>query len=121
MADFVSFDKKTGKPQIDLKQGYERGQLHLVKKLKITEKHGNTTEYTTEIELYDAQIAKTLMGKHHRLFAEKIEVDWAKELNDAGLDANAVENDLTKLFKEHLTSGAGRLDGGGVEEGKATG
>lgn len=121
MADFVNFGKKGDKPFIDLKQAMERGQLHLVKKLKITEKHGNVTEFTTEIELYDKQAANTLLGKYHRLFAEKLEIDWAAELKMAGLDANVVENELTELFKQHLLSGAAGVDREGADEGEAPG
>ncbi len=120
LGDFISFDKQ-GKPKIDLKQASERGQLHLLKKIKITEKHGNTTEYTTEIEMYDAQAAKIALGRHHRLFADKLEINWAAELTDAGLDANAVEQALVEQFKQHLLSGAASLDSSGLEEGQATG
>lgn len=131
MADFVSVkthahgkgDKQRVdfEPYIDLKKAMDNGKLHLVKKLKITVKTGNTNERTTEIELYDKQVANTLMGKHRRLFAEKIEVDWAAELAGAGLDANAVEDDLTKLFKQHLTGGAKGANGVGAEKGETSG
>lgn len=131
MADFVSVkthaygkgDKQRVdfEPFIDLKKAMDNGKLHLVKKLKITVKTGNTNERTTEIELYDKQAANTLMGKYHRLFAEKIEIDWVNELTKAGLDASAVEDQLVEQFKQHIQNGAERLDGVGVEEGKATG
>lgn len=117
MADFVSFDKR-GKPKIDLNQAAERGKLHLVKKIKITEKHGNITEYTTEIELYDAQAAKIALGKNLRLFTEKIEVDWVREFELAGLDAHAEEQRLIEEFKRHLLSSGAEDDAIGTGEGQ---
>lgn len=120
MADFVSLGgRKEDKPFIDLKKALMNDKLHLVKKLKITEKHGNTTEYTTEIELYDKQAANHLLGKHHRLFAEKIEVDWTTELMKAGLDPMAEERLLVEQFKRHLLSGGSQPDGVGTSEGPA--
>lgn len=109
MGDFVSLDKK-GSPYIDLAKAIENDKLHLVKKLKITVKTGNTNERTTEIELYDKQAANTLLGKHHRLFAEKLEIDWVAELTQAGLDPTQVEHDLIEQFKRHLTSGPPAAD-----------
>lgn len=50
-------------PELDLKKAEERGKLHLIKKLTYTA-HGPS------IELYDAQAAKQLLGKHHGLFKE---------------------------------------------------
>lgn len=131
MADFISIqEQEIGKGKdkqirheayIDLKKAMDNGKLHLLKKIKFTVKTGNTNERTTEIELYDAQAAKIALGRHHRLFADKVEIDWTKELSEAGLDVNAVENDLTRLFKEHLARGAESLDGIGLEEGEASG
>jgi phage terminase small subunit len=119
LGDFVSLSKKD-EPYIDLKKAMDNGKLHLLKKLKITVKTGNTNERTTEIEMYDAQAAKIALGRHHRLFAEKLEIDWAAELTGAGLDANAVEQQLIEQFKRHIQSGAERLDGVGLGEGEAT-
>jgi len=51
---------------IDLEQARERGVLHLVKARSVT-KEGE------RIELYDAQAALALLGKHHKLFTDKVE------------------------------------------------
>jgi phage terminase small subunit len=51
---------------IDLEQARERGVLHLVKARGVT-KEGE------RIELYDAQAALALLGKHHKLFTDKVE------------------------------------------------
>jgi phage terminase small subunit len=53
--------------RLDLMEAGRRGQLGLVKKYSLDDK-GKVV-----IELYDAQAAQTLIGKHHKLFTEKIE------------------------------------------------
>ncbi len=131
MADFISISEwESGKGKdkqpryeayIDLKKAMDNGKLHLLKKIKFTVKTGNTNERTTEIELYDAQAAKIALGRHHRLFADKIVVDWQQELTEAGLDANAEEQRLIEQFKQHLLRGETSPAGVGVEEGEAPG
>lgn len=49
---------------IDLEKARAAEQLHLIKKVK-------QTGDSTEIELYDAQAALALLGKHHGLFVEQ--------------------------------------------------
>lgn len=51
---------------IDLKGAREQAVLHLVKARSVT-KEGE------RIELYDAQAALALLGKHHGLFTDKVE------------------------------------------------
>lgn len=62
MDDFLDEDGK-----IDLKQGRERGKLHLVKSRSVT-KEGE------RIELYSAQTALELLAKQHGLLIEKQEI-----------------------------------------------
>jgi hypothetical protein len=46
--------------------------LHLLKKASVTRRtFKDTDETTVSIELYDAQAALTLLGKHHKLFSEQ--------------------------------------------------
>ena len=48
--------------------------LHLLKKASISKRtYKDTTEETVTIELYDAQAALSLLGKHHKLFTDNIE------------------------------------------------
>jgi phage terminase small subunit len=49
--------------------------LHLVHKVSLTTRtmKDDVTEEKISIELYDAQAALALLGRHHRLFADKIE------------------------------------------------
>jgi phage terminase small subunit len=62
MDDFLDDDGK-----IDLKQGRERGKLHLVKARSVT-KEGE------RIELYSSQAALEILAKHHALLTEKVEL-----------------------------------------------
>jgi phage terminase small subunit len=68
MADFISLDKE-GRPKLDLKQAYERGKLHLLKKIRV----GAMGSLT--IELHDPQKALKMIGQHHGSFVQKHEVD----------------------------------------------
>jgi hypothetical protein len=62
MDDFLDENGK-----IDLKQGRDRGKLHLLKSRSVT-KEGE------RIELYSAQSALELLAKHHALLTEKVEL-----------------------------------------------
>lgn len=63
MDDFLDDDGR-----IDLKQGRDRGKLHLVKTRSVT-KEGE------RIELYSSQAALEILAKHHALLIEKVESD----------------------------------------------
>jgi phage terminase small subunit len=53
-------------PSLDLEKARQRGMLHLVKKVSYTA-HGPS------VELYDAQAALALLGKHHKLCTDVTE------------------------------------------------
>jgi phage terminase small subunit len=87
MTDFIKFDDN-GNPQFDLQAAAMLGKLQLAKKLKIKtrswlepvlggedDEKTTVTETTTEFELYDAQAALVHIGKHHKLFTDKIDVE----------------------------------------------
>lgn len=121
MGDFISLDER-GEVSIDIRKAAEARKLHLIKKLKKTVKRGDWgSETTIEIELYDAQAAQVHLGKHHRLFAERVEFDWVKELEAAGLDPNELENGLIEEFERHLLAGADGADRERVAEGAGAG
>ncbi len=72
MADFIDL---TELPPV-FKKAAESGKLHLVKKATTTKRYfkGEVVEEKTEFELYDAQAALALLGKHHKLFTDKQEI-----------------------------------------------
>lgn len=53
--------------RLDLLEAGRRGQLGLIKKYGLDDKG------KVSIELYDAQAAQQLIGKHHKLFTDKVE------------------------------------------------
>lgn len=53
---------------VDLHRLIADGKAHLIKKIK-------PGRYGNEIEFYDAHSARELLGKHHKLWADKLEVD----------------------------------------------
>lgn len=52
--------------RLNLAKAKKAGKLHLIKRLK-------SGQWGPEIELYDAQAAQALLGKHHKLFTDKVE------------------------------------------------
>lgn len=54
-------------PSLDLEKARQRGKLHLIKSVR-------STAHGPAVELYDAQAALALLGKHHGLFVEKIDI-----------------------------------------------
>jgi phage terminase small subunit len=73
MSDFVLFVPGVKLPLLDLKKAYDNGKFKLIKKLKYT------ADGAVEFELYDAQAALIQLGKVHRLFTEKQEVNAVVE------------------------------------------
>jgi phage terminase small subunit len=88
MEDFVSIrtNLDTGNPEpvIDIEKARRAGKLHLIKKIRIDDKG-------TAIELYDADAALTLVGKHHELFTEKQKIEGEVTTRITNL------NDLLKI------------------------
>lgn len=72
MEDFIDPDSLS----LDLRKAVEKGQLHLIKKFKVTTITKDDTQTDVfEFELYDSQAALVHLGKHHKLFTDKISLD----------------------------------------------
>lgn len=93
-ADFWDISE-FGSPKINLKKAQERGKLHLLKKIKITQsEHGSNIE----IELHDSQTALIQLGRYWKLWTDRIEVmDWKAEAVQA---INSGEIDYQDLAEE---------------------
>jgi len=65
MADFLSLDDH-GQPVLDLAKAARNGKLGLIRTLR-------QRAAGWEIELYDAQAAAVQLGRHCRLFTDKME------------------------------------------------
>lgn len=83
MGDFLDVNSM-GLFNLDLAKAKELGLLHLVKKLKdrsvmtMTMKDGEevaTETHNIEVELHDAQSALVHLGRHHKLFTDKVETE----------------------------------------------
>jgi len=62
---------------IDLEAMKADGKTHLIKRISQTKRRRTTKDVTEEevsttLELYDAQAAQQLIGKHHKLFTDKV-------------------------------------------------
>lgn len=116
MADFVSLDRD-GEPLLNLNAARDTNKLKLVKKFKRTRRtFGEMVETQVEIELYDAQAALNTLGKHHRLFAERVELDWRVELEKAGLNPDEQFEGLVNEFASYFGSRTA-ADGGSGDQG----
>jgi phage terminase small subunit len=80
MGDFVKIEPGGQVFSLDLERAKREGKLHLIKKLKYN------AQGFPEIELYDAQSALQLIGKHYGLFKDvsenKTEVDFSDDARD---------------------------------------
>jgi len=97
MEDFISINGD-GTASIDLVSAQTANRLHLIKKMKSRHRRlkGGGTEIENEIELYDAQSALVQLGRHHKLFTDKIEDDRVKALLDELADIRRRRAELSR-------------------------
>jgi phage terminase small subunit len=104
--DFIRINELTGEAFLDLAAAKVAGKLHLVKSYQeASEKFG------AKLELYDAQAALVHLGKHHRLFAEVLNInnlDWSKLTDEQIQRLAGGEDPLKVLTESHTDQGAGR-------------
>lgn len=75
-ADITDVFEEDG--SIDLKAVRSRGMSHLIKKVRTREiesKDSKKVERIVEVELHDQQHAAVQLGKFHKLFTQKVELD----------------------------------------------
>lgn len=85
--------KSGGDLRIDIEAAKEAKRTHLIKKL--TQRHfvRKTDDYEDEetiitIEMYDAQAALVHIGKHHRLFTDKVEMSGDIDIAFVNVDVD---------------------------------
>lgn len=98
MLDFVDDDGG-----VDISAVREAQLGMLIKKFKSTRRTINgkddkevLVERTVEIELYDAQSALVNLGRHHKLFTDKVEDDRVKALMDELADIRRRRSELAR-------------------------
>lgn len=108
----------TDEGRIDIASGLQAGQIHLVKRLKRT-----PTEYgeAVDLELYDRQAALVQIGRYHKLWVDSVHVDWRRELEGAGLNADEVKKQVAKAIAEQLAISADAGSDGSADSGSDVG
>ena len=106
MGDFWTIPD-SGDPVLDLTSEETKAKLHLVKKLKVkrvARRIGEVEETTTEIdfELYDAQAALVNIGKHHKLFADKLDVNMVSDVKYTSDDYAEADRKSAEFDRELL-------------------
>lgn len=95
---------------LDLNKAKELGLTHLIKKVKqrtTTTLHKDGTEeerHWIEVELYDAQAALVHLGRHHKLFTDRLELpyDWRSEMIELIKDGKITYDQLLPEFGDDL-------------------
>jgi phage terminase small subunit len=105
MEDFI--DLSWGVPRIALGKAAAAGKLHLLKKISY-DKEGRLSG----IELHDSQSALVQLGRYHKLFTDRVVVDWRKEAEEAGIDVGELYQQLVNAIAASLTT-SHRGDAGG--------
>lgn len=100
-----------GDPVLNLKKAKKAGKTHLIKKIKIrrttrtiTTDKGVTEIETvdTELDLYDAQNALVQLGRHHKLFTDKSELEIPKGIDIRSDDLAVARQKATEREAELL-------------------
>jgi hypothetical protein len=110
MEDFI--DYSWGVPRIDLQKAANAGKLHLLKKVSY-DKDGRLSS----IELHDSQSALVQLGRYHKLFTDRLEVDWRLEMKKAGIDATDIFERMVDEFSQRLSAGVAGYDARGLGDG----
>lgn len=118
MGDFAKVNEQ-GQPYFDLAAAQEAHKLGLIKKLKVKTRSfqetyydleeedfakRDVTETNFEFELYDAQSALTLIGRHHGIFKDKVDVNVSGNVGFNADEAARAEKEL-KEFDEQRSRG----------------
>ena len=88
IGEFITIKKDNGF-EIDLEKVKEFG--HLIRRIR-------ETRYGLDLELHDAQDALALIGKHYKLFTERIRVDWQLEALEKGISPSEIFNAMVDFF-----------------------
>ena len=97
-----------GLPQLDLRGNKP---THLLKKIKtkrtvITAENVETVVIESEAEVYSAQEALIALGRHHKLFTDKIQTDdWRRELELLGHNPDAMREKFVRFLEQELVGG----------------
>lgn len=122
LADFMDIaggeDDQSKLPTWNFQKAAKAGKLGLIRKIRtktVTTRRAlgdeviETVEQEVALELYSAQTAKELIGKHHKLFTEKIEHEIHGDMTFTGDDAAQARAELEtwkqQTFSEPKSNG----------------
>jgi phage terminase small subunit len=116
MEDFITIDAD-GKTKIDIAKAAANGKLHHIKDIKRTTRtrKNGAVEFTEEefsIELHDASAARVHLGKYHKLFTERVEINVVQDkiialLKDGSITPEQAREELGQSLAEELFNAAG--------------
>lgn len=92
---------KRSSARLDLMEAGQRGLLGLVKKYAIDDKG------KVSIELYDAQAAQALLGRHHKLFVDRTELTGK---DGAPIEVNDARSRLATILEKRAAAAAAESD-----------
>ncbi len=97
IADFTKVRRIT-----DLEKEVYQGKTHVIKKFKskVTRDALGREIEEVELELYDARQTLVDIGRHHKLFTDKIEVSWVDELRRLLAENKVTEQDIIDEFAD---------------------
>lgn len=114
MGDFAKVNEQ-GQPYFDLAAAQQGRKMGLIKKLKVKTRTYEETyldpetaefdkrdvsETQFEFELYDAQSALTLLGRHHGIFVDKVDVNHSGSIDFSADEAAQAERELKEFDKQ---------------------
>jgi hypothetical protein len=102
----------------------QSGKSHLIKKFTrtittTTKKDFESTTESLTVEMYDALAAKALIGKHHKLFADKLDVSL--DVPDITADERAQADKELAEWQSNRKKFAGTSNGENVQTVSNTG
>jgi phage terminase small subunit len=99
--------------QLNLKKAYRRGKTGLIKSITHTTTTFKGVEtVTVKVELHDSQKAMQLLGKYHKLFVDRVQVDdWRsqaiQDIKAGALDYPTLESLFDTTLAQELFRAAG--------------
>jgi hypothetical protein len=97
MSDFLTIEED-GAARVDLAKAKRANRLHLLRRVRVGEK-------SVEVDLYDAQEALIQLGRHYRLFVDRVQTeDWRTRAVEDIKAGRVTYEALVSAFDETLAA-----------------
>jgi lipid II:glycine glycyltransferase (peptidoglycan interpeptide bridge formation enzyme) len=100
----------------DLADEKYKGKTHVIKKIKrkITrDQYGREFE-EMELEFYDARQTLVDLGRHYKLFTDRLEIDWKVEIIELLKQGAITPQDIMNEFADEPEAAVGLLESFGL-------